>query len=43
MIKLFSWETRVKQQMLEKREDELHWTKKRQLLQLLNMNTKYES
>ncbi|CAG8771388.1 5695_t:CDS:2, partial [Acaulospora colombiana] len=38
MIKLFAWETRVKQKVLEKREDELLWTKKRQLLQLLNMN-----
>jgi hypothetical protein len=40
MIKLFAWETRVKQKVLEKREDELLWTKKRQLLQLLNMNAK---
>jgi hypothetical protein len=41
MIKLFAWEGKVKQRMYEKREDELLWTKKRQFLQLLNMNAKY--
>jgi len=41
MIKLFAWEGKVKQKMYEKREEELLWTKKRQFLQLLNMNAKY--
>jgi len=41
MIKLFAWEGKVKHRMYEKREDELLWTKKRQFLQLLNMNAKY--
>ncbi|KAG8799884.1 hypothetical protein FRC16_004194 [Serendipita sp. 398] len=41
MIKLFAWEGRVQQKMSEKREEELRWTKKRQFLQLLNMNTNY--
>ncbi|KAG8830089.1 hypothetical protein FRC17_005452 [Serendipita sp. 399] len=41
MIKLFAWEGRVKQKMVERREDELLWTKKRQFLQLLNMNTNF--
>ncbi|PVG02126.1 hypothetical protein CPB86DRAFT_772767 [Serendipita vermifera] len=41
MIKLFAWESRVKQKVLEKREDELLWIKKRQLLQLLNMCANY--
>jgi hypothetical protein len=41
MIKLFAWEAKVNQRMYEKREDELLWTKKRQFLQLLNMNAKY--
>lgn len=40
MIKLFAWEGKVSQRMYEKREDELLWTKKRQILQLLNMNAK---
>jgi len=37
MIKLFAWEPKIKQQMLEKREEELKWIKKRQFLQLLDM------
>lgn len=41
MVKLFAWEPKIKQKMLEKREEELKWIKKRQLLQLLNMNLKY--
>jgi len=41
MIKLFAWEGKVKEKMYEKREEELLWTKKRQFLQLLNMNAKY--
>ncbi|KIM25975.1 hypothetical protein M408DRAFT_330768, partial [Serendipita vermifera MAFF 305830] len=41
MIKLFAWEAKVKERMYEKREEELLWTKKRQILQLLNMNANY--
>lgn len=41
MVKLFAWEPKIKQKMLEKREEELKWIKRRQLLQLLNMNLKY--
>jgi len=41
MIKLFAWEPKIKQQMLDKREEELKWIKKRQFLQLLNMTLKY--
>jgi hypothetical protein len=40
MIKMFAWEAKVKEKMEEKREEELVWTKKRQFLQLVNMNTK---
>lgn len=40
MIKLFAWEPRIKQKLLEKREEELKWVKKRQFLQLLNMSLK---
>jgi hypothetical protein len=43
MIKQFAWEPKVNEKVIEKREDELLWTKKRQLLQLLNMNTKCDS
>lgn len=41
MIKMFAWESKVKDKMEEKRDEELVWTKKRQFLQLVNMNTKY--
>lgn len=40
MIKLFGWEPRVTQQILDKREDELHFQKKAKLLELLNGNIK---
>jgi hypothetical protein len=40
MIKMFAWEAKVKEKMEVKREEELVWTKKRQFLQLVNMNTK---
>ncbi|KAG8687950.1 hypothetical protein FRC08_011696, partial [Ceratobasidium sp. 394] len=41
MIKLFGWEKKIKQQVEEKREEELHWYKKRQWLGLVNMNVNY--
>ncbi|KAI0932659.1 hypothetical protein AcW1_000282 [Taiwanofungus camphoratus] len=41
MIKLFGWEPRVTQQILDKREDELHFQKKAKLLELLNGNINY--
>jgi hypothetical protein len=40
MIKLFGWEKKVKRQVEEKREEELLWYKKRQILGLVNMNIK---
>lgn len=40
MIKLFGWESKVKAQIEEKREEELHYYKKRQYLGLINMNIK---
>lgn len=39
-IKLFAWESNVKKRIEEKREEELLWYKKKQLLVLTNMNTK---
>ncbi|KAG9103574.1 hypothetical protein FRC06_009826 [Ceratobasidium sp. 370] len=41
MIKLFGWEKKIKGQVEEKREEELHWYKKRQFLGLVNMNINY--
>ncbi|QRV86038.1 ABC transporter transmembrane region [Ceratobasidium sp. AG-Ba] len=41
MIKLFAWEKRVEQQAEEKRDEELRWYKKRQLLVLANNNINY--
>ncbi|QRW00074.1 ABC transporter transmembrane region [Ceratobasidium sp. AG-Ba] len=41
MIKLFAWEKRVKEQVEEKRDEELCWYKKRQLLVLANNNIKW--
>ena len=40
MIKLFGWEPRVKEEIGEKREEELRIIKKRQLLDLVNHNIK---
>lgn len=36
MVKLFGWERKVTNNIQDKRTEELAWTKKRQLLQLLN-------
>lgn len=41
MIKLFGWESRVNDEINEKRDDELKVLKRRQLMELLNINTKY--
>ncbi|KAF8592008.1 P-loop containing nucleoside triphosphate hydrolase protein [Ramaria rubella] len=41
MIKLFGWETKVNEQIAEKREVELGLLKKRRLLDLLNSNLNY--
>ncbi|KAG8697036.1 hypothetical protein FRC09_008111, partial [Ceratobasidium sp. 395] len=41
MIKLFGWEKKIKGQVEEKREEELHWYKKKQLLGLISMNINY--
>ena len=41
MIKLFGWEMHVKDQIAEKREDELKLVWKRKMLGMLNMICKY--
>ena len=43
MIKLFGWESKVYKQIEGKRDEELHWIRKRTLLNLLNGNIKYAS
>jgi hypothetical protein len=41
MIKLFGWENKMNSRIANKREEELQWIKKRQLLDLCNQNIKY--
>lgn len=41
MIKLFGWESRVNDEINGKRDEELRVLKRRQLMELLNINTKY--
>ncbi|KAJ3564415.1 hypothetical protein NP233_g8309 [Leucocoprinus birnbaumii] len=41
MIKLFGWETKMNDRIAEKREDELLWLWKRQLLELINNNINF--
>jgi hypothetical protein len=41
MIKLFGWEMKMQDRISEKREEELVWIWKRQLLDLVNGNIKY--
>jgi ABC-type multidrug transport system fused ATPase/permease subunit len=41
MVKQFGWESRVKREIDAKREEELYWTFRRAILQLVNMVTKY--
>ena len=36
MIKLFGWEPKVKEEIAEKRNEELHWIKRRQFLDIIN-------
>lgn len=40
MIKLFGWENKMKSRIADKREEELKWIKKRQILDLCNNNLK---
>ena len=40
MVKLFGWESKMNAKLAEKREEELSWIWKRQLLDLLNGNVK---
>jgi hypothetical protein len=40
MIKLFGWETKVKAQVEEKREEELHYYKKKQFVGQVSANVK---
>jgi ABC-type bacteriocin/lantibiotic exporter with double-glycine peptidase domain len=41
MIKLFGWERQMNERVAEKREEELNWLWKRQMLDLLNGTLKY--
>jgi hypothetical protein len=41
MIKLFGWEMKMQDKILETREEELGWLWKKQLLDLINNNIKY--
>ncbi|XP_006463829.1 hypothetical protein AGABI2DRAFT_187296 [Agaricus bisporus var. bisporus H97] len=41
MIKLFGWETQMQDKIFEKREDELAWLWKNELLELINNNINY--
>jgi hypothetical protein len=43
MIKLFGWGAKLNERIADKREEELKWLWKRQLLDLLNGNIKYVS
>lgn len=40
MIKLFGWERKMTEKVAEKREEELRWLWKRQILDLINGNLK---
>lgn len=40
MLKMFGWETKMGEQLREKREEELSWIKKRFYLSLANNNIK---
>ncbi|KZP10497.1 hypothetical protein FIBSPDRAFT_963101 [Athelia psychrophila] len=41
MIKLFGWETKIKDQLREKRDAELVWTRKAQIIKILNGNVTF--
>jgi hypothetical protein len=41
MIKLFGWEPKIAARLAEKREQELHYIKLRQILNLINGNIKW--
>ena len=41
MIKLFGWEPKVREEISDKREEELVWIKKRMILDLINGSTKW--
>ena len=36
MIKLFGWEKKMEERIYEKRQEELVWIKKRQIIEVLN-------
>jgi hypothetical protein len=40
MIKLFGWEAKMENRIAEKREEELNWLWRRQVLELINGNIK---
>ncbi|KZT53818.1 hypothetical protein CALCODRAFT_486059 [Calocera cornea HHB12733] len=41
MVKMFGWESRVKEQIGEKREEELKYVKQRQIMHLANLNLNF--
>ena len=41
MVKLFGWESRVRESVAEKREEELKWIWKRKLLRMIASTAKY--
>jgi hypothetical protein len=43
MIKLFGWEKKMEEKVYEKRQEELVWIKKRQLVEMLSAVVKYVS
>jgi hypothetical protein len=36
MVKLFGWERKMEERVYEKRQEELVWIKKRQIIEVLN-------
>lgn len=42
MIKLFGWEPRVKEQLLQKREDELAYVRKSKIIKMVTGYVTYE-
>ncbi|EJT98573.1 P-loop containing nucleoside triphosphate hydrolase protein [Dacryopinax primogenitus] len=41
MVKMFGWESRVKEQIAEKRDEELKYVKQRQIMHLANLNLNF--
>lgn len=43
MIKLFGWERKMSERLAERREEELYWLRKENLLEIINSTIKYVS